>query len=332
MNVSDYLSDDGQALLALCSACGLPPDADARGLDPFKLSEWNELSKRIGASPLQRPSELHGKKADDLARQLKIEVEEAERISRLLDRAGRLAIELDALYSRGIWAVTRVDELYPAKLRETLKHQAPTVLFGSGDIHLLRKPGVAVVGSRNIDEKGAAFAKEIGRKAVRSGMAVVSGGARGTDRIAMDGAMEADGVSIGALADSLEATIRKGDVRQLLIEGRLVFLTPFAPSAGFSVGAAMGRNKVIYGLSNYAVVVSSELETGGTWAGAIEALKGSWCPVFVRDGDGMPTGNQALIKRGAVALPESDLNGIDDLQGWMQSRVTTPAVQTDLFG
>src|SRR5207237_5107128 len=128
------------------------------------------------------------------------------------------------------------------------------------------------------------------------------GGARGTDRIAMDGAMEAEGTAIGALADSLEATIRKSDVRELLLDGRLLLLTPYAPTAGFSIGGAMGRNKVIYGLSEFAVVVSSEVNSGGTWAGAVEALKANWCPVFARDGSGIPEGNRALIKRGAKAL------------------------------
>ena len=153
-----------------------------------------------------------------MAKELAIPLHEAERIVRLLDRASRLALQLEDLFSHGMWAVTRMDEHYPAKLRDTLKHQAPTVLFGSGEIGLLRHRGIAVVGSRNIDEAGASFAREIGRKAVAAGFAVVSGGARGTDRIAMDGAMEADGVAIGALADSLEATIRKSDVRQLVID------------------------------------------------------------------------------------------------------------------
>ena len=94
--------------------------------------------------------------------------------------------------------------------------------------------------------------------------------------------MEAESRAIGVLADSLEATVRKWDVRELLLDGRLVLLTPYGPAAGFSVGAAMGRNKVIYGLAEFAIVVSSDFQTGGTWGGAVEALKAGWCPVFVR--------------------------------------------------
>src|SRR5438093_1548882 len=332
MEVRDYLSDDGQAMVALCSALALRDGAAEEGPGPFKLSEWNELARQIEASALKRPAELQGQTASEIAKALGIAPDEAERIVRLLARSGRLALELENLFSRGIWSVTRMDEEYPAKLRDTLKHQAPTVLFGAGEIGLLRRAGVAVVGSRNIDEAGAAFAREVGRKAAAAGLPVVSGGARGTDRIAMDGALEAEGKAIGVLADSIEATVRKSDVREFLLDGRLALLTPYAPSAGFSVGAAMGRNKVIYGLAEFAVVVSSDYQSGGTWAGAVEALKAGWCPVFVREGADVPKGNRELLKLGAVALPESELEEIDNLADWMRPHAKSRSAEPDLFG
>lgn len=333
MNAHDYLDDDGQAMLLLCSALALPDGAERTGLAPFKLTEWNQLAKKIHGSSLQRPAALPGHSAEELARELALALDEAERITRLLDRAGRLALELENLFSRGMWVVTRVDEHYPAKLRETLKHQAPTVLFGAGDIQLLKRAGVAIIGSRNIDESGAAFAKEVGRKSVAAGLPVVSGGARGTDRLAMEAALESSGgVAFGVLADSLERTVRQPDLRQLLLDSQLVLLTPYAPTAGFSVGGAMGRNKIIYGLADFAVVVSSDFKTGGTWAGAVEAIKAAWCPVFARASGSAPQGNHELIKLGASPLPEPELAGIHDLPDWFRQRAARPAVEADLFG
>ena len=148
----------------------------------------------------------------------------------------------------------------------------------------------------------------------------------------MGGALEAGGIAFGVMADSLERTVRQPDLRQLLLDGQLVLLTPYAPAAGFSVGAAMGRNKVIYGLADFAVVVSSDFQTGGTWAGAVEALKAGWCPVFARDGTNVPKGNQELIKQGASALPESEFPSINDLPDWMRTHVTSKPEETDLFG
>jgi predicted Rossmann fold nucleotide-binding protein DprA/Smf involved in DNA uptake len=331
MEIRDYLSDDGQAVLALCSSFALPPGTGRDAMEPFRLSEWNELAKQIDESPLRRPAALQGQTAEQLAKDLGSAAGQAERIARLLERSGRLALELESLFSRGMWAVTRVDEQYPAKLRKNLKNQAPSVLFGAGEPGLLRTGGVAVVGSRNIDAAGTAFALEVGRKLARSSI-VISGGARGTDRLAMSGSLEAGGKAVGVLTDSLERTVRQPDLRQLLLEGQLALLTPYVPTAGFSIGAAMGRNKIIYGLADFAVVVSSELQTGGTWAGATEALKGGWCPVFVRDGPAVPKGNRELLKLRAIALPEQELQLIADLPQWFRERGGIKFGQQEFFG
>jgi predicted Rossmann fold nucleotide-binding protein DprA/Smf involved in DNA uptake len=331
MSLHDYLSDDGQALLALCSPFGLSPAELEGDLQPLKLSEWNQLSRQLERAPAKRPSGLAGLAPNEIADQLGIAEGEAERLRRLLDRAGAQAFELEKILAQGIWVTTRLDDSYPARLLATLKEKAPTVLFGAGEAGLFGKPAVAVVGSRNIDAAGTQYAVEIGRKAVGSGLAVVSGGARGTDRLAMNAALEAGGLSLGALADSLEGTLRKPEVRELVLDGRLALVTPYAPDAGFSVGAAMGRNKVIYGLAEFAVVVSSDYQTGGTWAGAAEAIKGDWCPLFVREGADVPKGNRELIKLGGTALSDTELGSLDDLRQWLRAHTRSKIVEQDLF-
>jgi predicted Rossmann fold nucleotide-binding protein DprA/Smf involved in DNA uptake len=328
MNAHELLSDNGHAVLALCSSVGLKDGGD---LTALKLSEWNDLEIRLASASLT-PAGLHGKAAESLSGELKIDLPLAERIAALLARGGRLALELERMFAAGIWALTRVDEAYPAKLSGTLKQHAPSVLFGSGNIPLLNKPAVAIVGSRNIDAVAGEFAIEVGRKAVRAGLAVVSGGAKGSDRIGMQAALVNGGIAIGAMADSLERTVRQPDVREFLLAGKLVLITPYAPTAGFSVGAAMGRNKLIYGMANYGVVVSSDFQTGGTWAGAVEALKAKWCPVFVRTADSVPKGNTELLKLGARPLATAELAAIEDLQDWFVGHAgSTSPEQTELF-
>jgi predicted Rossmann fold nucleotide-binding protein DprA/Smf involved in DNA uptake len=227
-------------------------------------------------------------------------------------------LELEQLAASGIWCITRLDPDYPSRIRNSLKHQAPPVLFGAGDSSILERPAIGIVGSRNIDDEGANFARRLAEKCARSSVAVVSGGARGTDRIAMQGALDAGGYSVGIVADSLAKTIRQSDVRNLIADQRLILLTPYRPDNAFSVGGAMGRNKIIYGSSNYAVIVSSEYEKGGTWSGAVEALTAGWCPLFVRATETSGRGNQELISKGAHALSEPNLTDVDDVIGWMK--------------
>jgi predicted Rossmann fold nucleotide-binding protein DprA/Smf involved in DNA uptake len=332
MTPHDFLTEDGMAILLLCSSLGLEQKSAPGFCPPLTLSEWNKLATRISSSPLKSASGLLGHSVAELGGTLEIPPDEAERLAQLLERGSRLTLELESLFSRGIWAITRADPTYPARLRDSLKHHAPTVLFGAGEIQLFRRAGLAVIGSRNIDATGTAFAKETGRKSAAAGTPVVSGGAKGTDRLAMEGALEAGGNALGVVADSLDRTIRQPDVREFLLDGRLLLLTPYAPTAGFSIGAAMGRNKVIYGLADFAVVVSSDFQSGGTWAGAVEALKAGWCPVFVRDGAEVPKGNKELIRLGAVPLPESEFAAMADLPQQLRELVPGKAVEQDLFG
>jgi len=332
MTGHEFLSEDGLVVLALCSGLGYDSKTGAGLASPLTLSEWNKLASVISNSSLKNPAGLLGHDSADLGKALQIPLDEAERLARLLERASRLPLELESLFSRGMWVVTRVDSKYPAKLRDSLQRHAPAVLFGAGRIELLARSGIAVVGSRGIDAVGAAFAQEVGRKSAAAGLPIVSGGAKGTDRLAMQGALEGGGIAFGVLADTLERTIRQGDVRQFLLDEKLVLLTPYLPTAGFSVGAAMGRNKLIYGLADFAVVVSSDFQTGGTWAGAVEALKAGWCPVFVRDGQGVPQGNRELLKRGAVAVSEAELEQSASISEWLRGHAQSKQIETDLFG
>jgi predicted Rossmann fold nucleotide-binding protein DprA/Smf involved in DNA uptake len=322
------LNDDSQVVLLLCSAVGASDTPEAR---PHSAREWNELSRKISRSTLGSAGALVGLRASEIAAELDISPADAERIHRLLENSDSVAREIERLSSQGITAVTCVDDEYPSRLRESLKHMAPPVLFAGGKLALLNRGGVAVVGSRSVDERGRRFAEEIGHKCAEQSVTVVSGGARGTDAIAMGASLSSGGASLGVLADSLERAVRASNLRNALEDGKLALVTPYSPSAGFSIGAAMGRNKLIYGFADYAVVVSSDVEKGGTWAGATEALKSGSCPVFVRIGDDVPAGNLELIKKGGFALDESDLKLIDDFLSWMKTRSRVSESQPSLF-
>ena len=87
-------------------------------------------------------------------------------------------------------------------------------------------------------------------------------------------------------------------------------VSTYNPEAGFNVGNAMGRNKYIYALADFAVVVSSDYRSGGTWAGGEEELRREGGrPIFVRSGPGVPKGNTELLKLKAQPFPPDALTG-----------------------
>lgn len=324
------LSPDSQVILLLCSHLGLPSDPDTA---PFTLRDWNPLARKLQTSSL-RPGALLDLSEQDLASQLELSIEDTGRISRLLERRGSLAIELERLESLGVRTLTRADENYPLRYRQRLKDAAPAVLFYAGNRELLGQPGIAVVGSRNVDQVGQDCAAYIGNACAWSGLVLYSGGAKGVDSISMRAALDGRGTAVGVLADSLERAIRNPEFRAALMRGDLCLVTPYAPNAGFSVGTAMGRNKLIYTLADYAVVAASDVEKGGTWAGATEALRTEWVSVFILEYSDMPEGNRALLKKGGIALPYPFPEDFSKLPTWLQehsSHIGSKPKQLGLF-
>ena len=311
------LTADSQAMLLLCSHLSL---SDETGPKPLTLREWNSLARRLLDSSLGTPGGLLGLSMDDLRTELALLDNEAGRLVRLLSRGGGLAVELERLESLGIWIVTRADAHYPRRLKQRLKQAAPAILFGAGERALLGQPGLAVVGSRNVDDHGKTCADFVGNACAHEGLVLYSGGARGVDAISTQAALEARGTAVGILAHSLEKAIRAPDARSKLVSGDLALVTPYSPNAGFSVGAAMGRNKLIYALADYALVIASDAGKGGTWAGATEALKAKWLPIFVLDGPNIPEGNHQLLQKGAISFPVSLLTASLVLREWLEAQ------------
>jgi len=310
------LAPDSLALLLLCSQLGLDDDS----AKPLTLREWNPLARKLQTKNL-RPGALLDWNASDLQVQLALTPDESERLANLLERSGTLAIALERLESLGIHPLTRADAEYPERYRARLKDSAPAVLFYAGEKALLGQPGIAVVGSRHLDEAGQECAQFVGNACGMSGLVLYSGGAKGVDTLSMDAALEARGTAVGVLADSLERAVR--GQKNALRRGDLCLVTPYSPTAGFSVGAAMGRNRLIYCLADYAIVVASDAETGGTWAGATETLKHGWVPVFVLEHDKMPEGNKLLLQKGALPFPHPFKEPPINLQNWLREKASS---------
>lgn len=266
---------------------------------PLKASEYWAVLDAVGD-----PAALLGQDAASVAGLLHVDRSMATRIATLLDAAAAFAFRLDDLEQSGVRAIASVDDDYPAALVERLGAAAPPVLCAAGDPALLRAPALAVVGSRDVAPEGADAAKAAAAAAAGHGFGVVSGGAKGVDRLAMGAALAADGTAVGVLAESLERAVRDPDVRRAITDGQLCMCTPYKPTAGFSVANAMGRNRIVYALARATFVVAADHEKGGTWAGAVEALQQSISPVLVWTGPGGGSGNAELVRLGGVAVDD----------------------------
>jgi predicted Rossmann fold nucleotide-binding protein DprA/Smf involved in DNA uptake len=112
------------------------------------------------------------------------------------------------------------------------------------------------------------------------------------------------GTAVGVLADNLERAALNRENRNVLRDRRLVLLSPYDPQAGFNIGNAMQRNKLIYALADAALVVQADHEKGGTWAGAIEQLdKLHLVPVYTLPNAQQDIALESLRNKGALTWP-----------------------------
>lgn len=292
-----------QAILLLTSP--LLAGGEHNEAERLKVREYRKLEEHLhgrGREPgdllLDDPEEILGESPPcDIGR-----------INGLLQKGGCLTAAVDHWSTRAIWVISYFDEDYPHRFRTRLPASYPLLLYGCGDRSLLNRGGLAVVGPRQAGEEALEFAQWMGVLTARTGLPLISGGARGVDRAAMTGAMEAGGQAVGVLAGKLEKEIMTSDRRDWIADEQMLMVSPYDPGAGFHRGAAMGRNKLIYNLADAALAVEADPEGGGTRAGAINQLEANrkqpdrQVPVYVRD---TPSpGLDFLRENGAQTWPD----------------------------
>lgn len=296
--MNDFLTEDTKAIILLCGVFGKNCSEK-----PLSLAEYSSLVRWL-IDVKMRPSDLLQK--DNIHEASMGSGNDKQRLESLLGRGVQLGFAVEEWQRNGIWIISRSDADYPARYKKHLKDKAPPLLFGVGNRSLLKGGGLGIVGSRNVDQAGEAFTRQVAELCAYNRIPVVSGGARGVDQISMNADLEAGGVTIGILAENLLKKSVERSSRLAIADGRLLLLSPYHPNACFTVGTAMGRNKLIYAMSDYGLVVSAEHKKGGTWAGAEEELKReNALPVFVRIGNDVPQGNSKLLDLGAISWPVS---------------------------
>lgn len=229
--------------------------------------------------------------------------EMAERILSLLEDLPLLRHYHAKGWQADCTPITRVSREYPVHLRQRLGLDAPGVLWAKGDLSLLGQPMIALVGSRDIAAPNAEFAAVAGREAARQGYVLVSGNARGADRIAQKACLEAGGKIISVVADEL----MKQSVRD-----NVLYLSEEGYDSAFSSVRALSRNRVIHALGEKVLVAQCTLGMGGTWSGTTRNLKENWSPVFCF-GDGSEAVRQ-LEQLGAHGITAEELRDFSELQ------------------
>lgn len=184
--------------------------------------------------------------------------------------SGRLAAEFDAkwvsrrrrmLEEKGIGMLTRLDPGYPPRLK--LIPQPPWVLYYKGKLELASAPSVAMVGTRVPTAYGRKVAAEFGQELAGSGLAVVSGLARGIDAVSHEAALGAGGRTVAVMATGMDRIYPSEHLALArAIAGSGLLLTEYPLGTPSHPGLFPRRNRIIAGLALGTLVVEADSRSG----------------------------------------------------------------------
>ena len=161
--------------------------------------------------------------------------------------------------------------LYPRLLAEL--EDAPPLLIAKGNLNLLDRQAVAIVGARNASAAACRFARGLAHDLGQHDLAVVSGLARGIDSAAHDGALGTG--TIGVIAGGIDVFYPpENEERQKAIYERGLVIAEMPPGTEPRARHFPYRNRIIAGMSNGTVVVEAAPRSGSLITARLAAEAG----------------------------------------------------------
>jgi DNA processing protein len=246
---------------------------------------------------------------------LKLKQEALDYLARDPDLEELGAWAVGAAKAAGARVVLLGDEWYPPRLREIMN--PPPMLYVRGSLAPEARR-VAVVGSREADEQGMEIARSFGDALARAGVTVVSGGARGVDTAAHDGAFWGSGPSVAVLGCGIDVIYppENGEIFDRIARGAGAVVSEFSPGTEPLPANFPRRNRTIAGLCDAVVVVRAALQSGALITANHAAQAGR--RIFAVPGDpGNPkaAGSNELLRARGVKPATSALDVLEAM-GW----------------
>ena len=231
--------------------------------------------------------------------------------------------EVAAVRAAGASYLFHDDPAYPPLLREI--SSAPPILTYRGDVTLLHRPAVAIVGARNASAAAMRIAREFAEALAAEGRVIVSGLARGIDGAAHEGALGRDGGTCAVIAGGIDVAYPPQHAalqERIATEALLVAEQP--PGVQPQARHFPGRNRIIAGLAEGTLVVEAAPRSGSLITARLAGEAGR--EVMAIPGsprDARARGCNQLIREGAVLIqsPEEVSELLDSFTGAPRSRL-----------
>lgn len=254
---------------------------------------------------------------------------EAELRDEVLSKGDALASTLE---ERNIHLVVGGDRAYPRAFKELDKDMRPSWFFACGDLNLLDKPAIAVVGTRDPSEVGAFLARYAVSTAAELRTPVVSGLAKGIDGIAHEWALESGTPNISVMATGILRTYpaRHADLAGKIVDHGGVLISEYLPDASPTSEAFVWRNRLQAALS--ACVIAPEWKRSSGTAHTIRFARSFGRPTINLVAEGIapsPDHGEASL---SFTVPREHANLRNALVAARLQALEQHAKQAELFG
>ncbi len=230
-----------------------------------------------------------------------------------------LAGELQSIQEFGCQVVTWRDEEFPPLLKQI--YDPPFLLYVKGTLTARDKNSVAIVGSRMTTHYGINVARKFAYQLAYVGVTVVSGGARGIDTAAHQGALNARGRTIAVLGTGINLVTPVENValfERIAGNGAIVTQFPFnrpADKQSFPI-----RNRIVAGMTLGTVVVEANLTSGALITanfaneagrqvfavpGSIDSPRSKGCHDLIKKGAKLCEGAEDILSEFEYLFPRS---------------------------
>lgn len=235
-------------------------------------------------------------------------------------------VELERAQALGVRFLVMSDSEYPPLLRQI--DSAPPIIAVRGDVSVLLRPCVAIVGARNASAAGVVFTEKLARGLARENYAIVSGLARGIDLAAHRASLESGTIAVLAGGHARPYPAEHAPLLEKIVAsgGAVVSEMPLEwEPRGRDFPR---RNRIVSGLSAAIVVVEAARRSGSLITARFAGEQGR--EIFAVPGsplDPRAEGTNDLLRQGAAIC-----TGPEDVTQALAMQKLAGAPPHDLFG
>ncbi|MDD8048478.1 MAG: DNA-processing protein DprA [Thomasclavelia sp.] len=301
--VKNQLNIDSLSTLLYCMDCYKFVSS------PLTNDEWYTIERIIKIQGLTGPGCLLNLNKEELVSVLGIDKVVADKIT---SRKIELFVLLDYIFNldkKGILISTKYESTYPTIMLTQMKKKAPLYFYYKGNVELLGN-NVSIVGLQNVDKESGSYCKRLVDKINNHNYILVSNDNEGVDKECLRYDLNHGGSAVLFVCDDFNGKCEK--YSRYLKNGRMLIMCTESIEGSLSASKLLDRNVYVSGLSKYQVIVSTKINGGLSWFGAIINLHNKWNKLLVVNNGNLS--NDRLIEMHATPIEINDIFSDDGFE------------------